>query len=255
MKKHISKYKVVDAGATVGTTAAQFDNAKLVGNFSAATVARFESGILAKDIVNIRKVAAVAADVAHQRDVTFATSPAAGDNFTVTISYLRDSQTFNKSFKYIAQTGDTVTSIATAMKDLINLSDIPFGATNASGVLTITADVAGAGYDPRISAGTDSSATTVTVEAIGSATLDAQATIASFFADEYSGVSAADFGSASNDYIAYIIEYTEDVDSVHGIVKERRFAAFFVEAAITLTNLDAALNATAHNAGRLDILA
>lgn len=255
MKKFITKYKVVNAAATVSAAALQFVNAKLVGAFSAATSVRFLAGILVTDIVNVFKLSAVATSVAHQRDVTFATSPAAGDNFTVTISYMFGSQKMNKIFKYKALTGDTVTSIATAFKNLINASDVPFSATNASGVLTITADVAGAGYDPAMTVGTDSTATTVTLEALGSATLDAVATIAPNLALIYDGVDAADFGSQTDDYDTYLIEYYENVETVHGIVRERRFAAFFVEAAIVKTGLQDALNATVHNAGRLDILA
>jgi hypothetical protein len=259
----ISKYKVYDADAETFSAGESFVASKLEGvtyaNASKQTDVRW-AGIPVKDIISVSKEAAVAGDAAHERDVTFATDPSAGDEFALTIQYPDSRQRVRKSFRYVAKSNDDITAIAVAFKDLINASDIPFGASNAVGVLTITADVAGAGYDPTIDAGTDSASTTVTVEAIGAATLDAERTDAGYFAAKHEGVDADDFGDAAADYVAFYITYSELVPSAHGKVVEERVAAMFFDAdnfAATESGgiLEADLNAASYIASKEDLLA
>ena len=238
----ISKYRVYDDGSGVGAESEVFAAGKLEVAGSPDASVRW-AGIPVKDIIKVTKVADVDADAAHQRDITFATNASAGDKFTVTIQYPEGRQRVRKSFKYTAVGADTPTVIAAAMFDLINASDIPFTATKAAGVLTITADTAGAGYDPQMDAGTDSATTTVTVEAIGSATLDAQRDTAAKLAAQHEGVDAADFGTltAAQGYIQYYIHYTELIDTAHGKALEERVAAIFIDGDTTVTALDNAL--------------
>jgi hypothetical protein len=240
----ISKYRIYDDGSAIGAEGAIFAAGKLEVAGSPDASIRW-TGVPVKDIVSVVFAADVEADAAHQRDVTFATNPSAGDEFVVTIQYQDSRQRVRKPFKYVAVAGATVTTIAAAIKDLINASDAPFSATNASGVLTITADVAGAGYDPTIDGGSDSATTTVTVEAIGSATLDAVRDTAAALAAKHEGVDADDFGTltAAKGYQQYYITYTELVPTAHGKVLEERVAAIFIDGDTATTALDDALNA------------
>jgi phage tail sheath gpL-like len=248
----ISKYKVVDAGATVGAATSQFASGKLLGSFSASTDVRFEEGILVKDIVKVTELAAILTDRAFTQDVTFATAPSAGDEFGVTISFVLDGQKANRRFGHIAQAGAlTVTDIAVAIKDKINGSDVPFTASNASGVLTITADVAGAGYTPILTAGTDSATTTVV---LGAVTEDLEKSDAAYYAAKFDYVEASDFASQTVAYNAYVIEHLEDVDTVHGIVKEKRFGCFFLANGVGNLNLVNALNAATYDGDKFDLL-
>lgn len=247
----IVKYKVVDAGATVSAATSQFATGKLVGAFSAATDVRFEEGILVKDIVKVTELPAVLADGAFLQSITFATAPSAGDEFMVTISYQDKGQREHRRFGYIAEAGSlTVTDIAAGIAAKINASDVPFTATPSSGVLTIAGN-AGAGFQPVLGGGTDSSTTTV---AFGSIANDAEKTDAAYYAAKFEGVDAADFGDAAVGYDAHIIEYLEDVDTVHGIVKEKRFAAFFTANTVSYGNLTTAFNAATYDGDKFDLL-
>lgn len=244
----ISKYKVFDASTAVVTgadaaakEASVFALGKLDPQATADASIRW-AGIPVKDISSIVKEAAVAADDQYEATVTFATAPAAagGETFTVTVQYPDSRQRVRKVFKHVTPASPSVTTIAVAIKDLINASDIPFTASNSSGVLTLVADTAGAGYEPSITGGTDSATTTV---AVARTVTDKQRTDAAYFAAKHDHIDAADFGSATDDYIAYYVKYTELIDTAHGKALEERCAALFVDGATTLTELEAALNA------------
>jgi hypothetical protein len=247
----IAKYKVVDAGATVATSTLHYVKGKLVGDFSASTDVRFEEGIQVVDIIDYIESAAVLADVAFTQDITFATAPAEGDEFMVTVSYEASGSRIHRRFGYIAQAGSlTVTAIASAIKDKINASDVPFAASNASGVLTITG-AAGVGYQPILGGGTDSSATTVT---LGAVTDDAEKTDAAYYAAKFENVDTDDFGDDAVGYAVHVIVYLESVSTVHGIVKEKKYAAFFTENTVNYGHLTTAFESSSYKQSKYDLL-
>lgn len=254
----ISKYKIFDDGIVIAAAGSHFAQSKLVVAFDTPSqeVAVRWTDIPVKDIISVVYAADVEADDAYEATVEFATaSPSVGDEFALTIQYPDSRQRVRKSFRYVAKAGDDVTAIAVAFKDLINASDIPFGASNASGVLTIIADVEGAGYEPIIDAGTDSASTTIVfTKTVSDAVRDTAAALAA----KLEGVDADDFGTltAAKGYQQYYITYTELVPTAHGKVIEERVAAIFIDGnTVPAATLDADLNAATYIAGKEDLLA
>jgi len=231
----ISGYKVLDASGTIGGNGTHVQRGQLRFNLLTNFTERGWEDISIRKITNIIQIGAVALDVAAEYDITFATAPIANENFTVTVSYGDSRQRVNKSFKFTTILGSTVTKIAVAIRDAINASSAPFTASNSSGVLTITADVAGAGYEPVFTAGTDSSTTTVTVQSYAGATNDAVKTTAGFYAGMFSNVLASDFGSQTEHYDAAIVEYIDAEESEPKGKAIKRYAALFNDAPIALT--------------------
>ena len=232
----MSKYKVYDAGTAIGAEADQFALAKVEFGGTADASIRWE-GIPVKDVSGVQKIAAVAADVAWTETYTPATFTV-GNEFYLTVMYPDSKQTIRKVFKHIAVAGDTATTVCNAFRSAINADDtLPITGTGTT-TLVLTADVAGTGINPIVTVG----ATAASTFAASALTTDAQRTDAAYFASKFSGVSAADFGSATDDYIAYIVSYTELVSSADGVVHAKRMAAAFVDGATTVTNLENALN-------------
>ena len=235
----ISGYKVYDASTAIGAEGAIFAAGKLeVGGTADASV-RWQ-GVPVRRILGVQKIAAVASDVAWTQTFTPAGTIAAGDEFLLTVQYNDSRQRVRKVYKHTAVAGAlTPTLIGDALRALVNDDDsIAITATGTTTVV-LTADTAGTGIQYVVTGGATNSATL----AGGAVTADAQRTDAGYFAGIYDGVDADDFGSATDDYIAYIVSYEESFASADGRVFAERQAAVFIDGATAVTALEDALNA------------
>ena len=247
----VSSYKIYDAGTGIGAEADHFAAGKLEVGGTADAAVRW-LGVPVREIVDVQKIAAVAADVAWTQTFTPAGTIAAGDEFYLTVQYGDSRQRQRKVYKHIAVAGAvTATDICDAFRVLVNGDE--FIAITATGTTTLilTADAAGTGVQYIVTSGATNAATFTG----GAVTADVQKTDAAYFAGKYEFVDADDFGSATDDYIAYIVSYEDSGASADGRVLTRRVPAIFIDGATAVTTLETALNGTNHLAGRVDILA
>jgi hypothetical protein len=243
-------YKVYDASTSIGLEAAHFSAGQLVVGGTADAVRNLTTPLVTR-IVEVKKIAAVAADAAEERRSTLSGAIVAGEKFTATLSYGEARQKVNKRFTVYAVTGETATTMANKLFAAINAAGIDFtAASGAAGRLDVTRDTAGVPF--ILTVGTDSAA--ASFGAVSVATAAARRTDAAFFAEKFDGVLASDFGSATDDYQAFVVSFLDPEDTVHGIVQAEKKVAFFIDGATAVTTLETALNGTNHQAGRVDVL-
>ena len=248
----VSSYKIYDAGTGIGAEADHFAAGKLEVGGTADAAVRW-LGVPVREIVDVQKIAAVAADVAWTQTFQPAGTIAAGDEFYLTVQYGDSRQRQRKVYKHIAVAGAvTATDICDAFRALVNGDE--FIAITATGTTTLilTADAAGTGVQYIVTSGATNAATFAPA---APATADVQKTDAAYFAGKYEFVNADDFGSSTDDYIAYVVAYEDSGASADGRVLARRVAAIFIDGATSVATLETALNGTNHLAGRVDILA
>ena len=246
----ISKYKVYDASTGIGTEANTFALGKLEIGGTADASKRWV-GIPEKDIIDINKVAAVAADVPWTQTFTPA-SAVAGDEYVLTVQIGDTRQKIRKVFKHIVVAGATgAAAICDAFRALIDASSLAI-ATSGTATLVLTADAAGDQF--IVTSGVIGTGTFTG----GAVTDSAEKTTGAYFAAKHSGIDSADFGSATDEYIGYFVRYKELVDSAHGKVIEERVGAIFIEGGTSVTDIEEALTGaytTIANVGdRLDLL-
>ena len=224
----ISGYKVAQASATTAGAGNHMRRGLFGLDITGAVVNRGWEDIFIRKITNVARLTDVDTAIRSNYDITFATAPSAtgNENFTITISYEDSRQRINKPFKYTTTAGQSITNLAVAFKTAINLSAVPFTASNVAGVLTIVADEAGVGYDPVYTAGTDSLTTTVVVQSAAAATNDLVKTDRDYWASRFGNVLASDFTS-SEGYGALIFEYIDTEESEPKGKSVTKFAALF----------------------------
>lgn len=233
----ITKYKIADSGATAGAAKSHTTNGRITPNFSAETLVDWYNPRF-KEVIGFIDLDATGADAAAQYDVTIAgTAPVAGEVLTLTISYQDSRQRVNKVLKVYAAGGETVTALAILLRDAINDSGAPFTATNAAGVVTITADTAGAGYEPKFTVGTDSATATIAVQAPGAATNDAVKTDAAYYEANY-GIDASKFGSQTAAYLGRVFKVLVSYDASPTKGATYEYIAYFADSSINVDAID-----------------
>ena len=232
MKTFISKYKVIPVNSVIGATSTHVVDNKFEGNFSLYTERNW-TGIPLNSILRTDTIDKVASDTQFIKEFTFTNDSSDAETFSITLSYLNNSQKFNKTIKHKTIGAKTPTQIADKLRDLINITTPDFTATSAAGVLTVTLRYDVIDNNPTVISGTDSKTTTITENVLSYA--DQQSDIEEL-SKSYDNINLSDFDVTSK-YNVFMIQYDVLTDTVHGHTVEKEYAAFFIEESVSFLSL------------------